>query len=242
MRPNEIMMLGRRKGIADVSPKLWLRASLGTNTTVDGSAITSWADQSTNAFASFTTGTASPTYKASGINSLPSIQFAAASTQNLVSAGLMTSISTTTTDIFFAVCQVTSISTNSANTFSNVAVICDGNNNYRGIYLKSGGPTACGYVFDSADRHADGTIALATPMLIQSRHVGGNVYVQINNGTETSSVGGSLGVGNKALQIGRGAGGYLNGFISEIVVVNADLSNLNLQIIRQTLRARYALW
>jgi hypothetical protein len=55
---------------------LWLKADAGTSTTTDGSAISSWSDQSGNSINVLqSTSAQQPTYKASLMNGMPAIEF-----------------------------------------------------------------------------------------------------------------------------------------------------------------------
>ncbi len=57
--------------------QLWLKAEIGTNTTVDGSDVTSWADQSINGYSANAdaNSTDDPTFRRSAINFNPGIDF-----------------------------------------------------------------------------------------------------------------------------------------------------------------------
>lgn len=64
--------------------KLWLKANAGTGQTVDGTAVTTWTDQSGSSNnAVQATGSKQPLYKVNQINNLPAVQFAASTAQTM---------------------------------------------------------------------------------------------------------------------------------------------------------------
>jgi len=204
---------------------LRLRADLGI--TLNGATVSAWANQGT-AGGSFTQGTASdqPTYVASALNGKPGVLFDGTN-DFLTNASALSTWITASSYTAFVVFSATSITTNDASSFNNSPLLADSGGNW-GQHLKSTGPTVLAFHWAGSDKHADNTIATATPYAFMHRYDGTDIVGRLGLGTRVSVA--ATGIGSLAgnLRIGRtwtGAAAFLNGYIHEAIVYSDAKSN-----------------
>lgn len=78
---------------------------------------------------------------------------------------------------------------------------------------------------DGTGDTASTAISVSTVYVAQTRHESGNIYVKVNNGTETSAVSGNTATLTNVLRVGGGSASlYHGGKIAEILVFNAALT------------------
>lgn len=227
----------------------WLRGDLGTSTTVNGAAVSSWTDQIGSIALTQGTGAQQPLYVTSSINSKPALSFTNAANKLLASAssfGLLTG--SNQTYCYWVVLVVDSIATDNADAvaYSNVGVFNDGNNNYQGMYLKSTGPTVQSYFYRaSAATASTTTSALGTAFFFRGRHVNtgsdltSTVHARVNRGTEVTTIAGASAGGGGTIQVGAGAGGSITGRIAEIFVLPRTATATEFTLADQYLHSRY---
>lgn len=222
---------------------MWLNPATSSSTTTNGAAVSTYTDKIFGDYSFTSSGSNRPTYSATGLNGHPGLLFTAASSQKMTDTGTRRNWSSP--GVIFVVMSIVSVSSNSGASYANVGVVADGDNGYQGIFLRSSGPTILSYWWDGSDKHADTTFTLGTPFLYTYTVTGvpsGVITAQVNNGTIVST----SGIGNRVsftapVQMGHGAGGYLNGTIGDVMMLNQyDVNDVG--DIQQYLRAKYGLW
>lgn len=110
-------------------------------------------------------------------------------------------------------------STNHANPWENTGILID-SYGYFGLYLKNG--FLLGYNWDSNSDTISIALSTSTAYVVRFRHSGGNIYMSINGGSESSVASGDTGdiisgyvrIGNNYLNR------FFNGQIGRIVIAN----------------------
>ena len=126
--------------------KLWLHPPKSANITSEGAHVSIFRDLSPHGILPFvqSTDTKRPHYRLNGINGQPALEFIAANQMQLDSASLLKQdLITANEDVWLIVIQPVSIATDLAasDVFNNVKVIGDVSGGYRGLFLRSTGPT-----------------------------------------------------------------------------------------------------
>lgn len=119
---------------------------------------------------------------------------------------------------------VEAFGTNAASSFDNDCVIGDGSQ-FFGLHLKTN--LAVAYNWDGSDDHVDLAIAVNTSYVAMVRHNGTNLFLSINNGTESSTASGATTTTTGQIILGRnvpGGSAFFNGRIGEVAMYNVDLA------------------
>lgn len=227
------------------SATLWIDPDKAVDTPTNNSSITYLANLIGTGVGFSGSGSNRPIYKTNQINGLGVMEFTAASSQKLTSGYSLGDFISATKDVIFMVLNPSSISTDSATSYSNVGALVDANNGYRGIYLRSS-LKVVSEVYDAGDWKTEPSFsALSTPFLVTAYHDGTTHKASVNGGTWSSTavigdgtIDGALGGG--AWKIGEGQGGYFNGQIGEIVVLN-DVNLDTIYLIQEYLMERWGL-
>jgi hypothetical protein len=219
----------------DLSPLFWMDASAGV--TESGGAVSAWADQSGNGNDfSQATGSLQPTYDATGLNGLPTIDFA---NDELVSGTLSSPISNTT------IYCVWKMDTN----YNGGSIMgqTTGANNKRLFWYPS---TASIYLWDGGTNSGIFSVAddpLVSPEAFVIRcDSSGYGEGRVNNdafGTENNVQG--LTTSSLAMKIGnRGAGTarYLQGRISQLIVYPGEHTDTEVDSVMDYLNGIYSIW
>ncbi|MCD6066679.1 MAG: hypothetical protein K0S33_1505 [Bacteroidetes bacterium] len=230
---------------------LWLKADAGTSTTTDGSAISSWNDQSGNSIhVSQSTSAQQPTYKATLMNGMPAVEFDNSTTagqNDLFTAPDNTLLDNTAGYTAFSVVRMKGLSGNAQCIFSKRTTIdtdeafmlffYTGNN----LYLDVDG---------LADRfNTSNTYTTNTNYLVGFNYDGSLASAQRSKITEGDSVRrisgeASVTVGDKPspLVIGATHSGDnrpFNGYISELILYRTALNQAQRTIVYNYLSAKY---
>lgn len=215
-----------------------LRAGIPGSVAGDTESVSLWEDYSGgNRGLTQATAAARPVLRTGIVQGKPVVRFDGV--DDLLLGTALSNYITNSARTMFAVFQASSISTNSANTYANDAVVGDAGG-FAGLHLKSGGPTAHAYNWDGTDDQVSVSIALSTPVLVMLRHEGGNLYVSKNGGAESSVASGNLTTLTGALIAGRaGAGTEFAGDIGEIALYNRALTAAEIARVTGYLRSRW---
>ena len=255
---NQMIRDGQARG--DLAPfdmralpnlKLWLHPPKSANVTTEDGHVSIFRDLSPNGILPFTQSTDNkrPRYRNSGINGHPALEFIAMNLMQLDSASLLKrDLITAFEDVWPIVIQPTSIATDlpAGSVFNKVKIIGDVGVGYRGLFLRSTGPTAQANLNDSAFKVAEATLpALGVPALVTMWHRAGTLYCQVNNGA-VASVAASAVAGSAtgaALRIGfaQAANSYYNGHLGDVVVFDAYDADV-VAAVQEELRRYYELW
>lgn len=194
----------------------------------NGDPITSWTDASGNGWAATNAGSPRP-IKITGPNSLPAAAFGG--THNLVHY-----IGNNTTPTIFAVVQMTNTMTGYRGIFQM------GDANASGSMMLANHSTALKWgVYTTAEQAASTQLTAAnTPMLltmVDNAASGGTFYTNgVANGTWTGDS-----IGSSEKRIGGSAAQLLQGYISEIIVYDSNLSTPNREAVEAYLMGKYGL-
>lgn len=116
---------------------------------------------------------------------------------------------------------IDTIGTDSSTPTSDQAILGDTSGGI-GIALRSTGPKAMAYGFDSNFDTAEATMpAVTNPVVLTWRHDGGNLYVSANGGTEVSVAHGNTFSLAFNFRLAFGFGGVMNGKIFEAAMWNS---------------------
>jgi hypothetical protein len=197
---------------------LWLRGDMGV--TLNGSTVSNWNDQSGtgNHFVQATSAV-QPLYVASGINSLPSLDFAAAD------ASVACTNSITMRTVFLVASYPSASFGNFATSVS--AGTSSGDYVFRGDNGTTNWRTSDG---TSGDRYRDGTLSNSAGTLSSTKHV----YMWVGTSTKTSS---AWRVGDDTSTGGR----EWDGQIAEVIGYSGLLSGAEEAAVELYLAARYGI-
>jgi hypothetical protein len=204
---------------------LWLDPDRAVDTPIDNTPVSYLCNLAAKGNGFSATGSNRPVYKTNQINGHGVLEFTAASSQKLTSTYTIGDIITAAKDAMFLILNPSSISSDSATSYSNVGTLVDANNGYRGIYLRSS-LKVVSEIYDAGDWKVEQSFSgLSTPFLVTVYHDGTTQKVSVNGGAwATAAV---IGDGNNdgalagsSWQIGQGAGGYFNGQMGEIITLN----------------------
>ncbi len=221
----------------DLSPLFWMDASAGV--TESGGAVSAWADQSGNGNDfSQATGSLQPTYDATGLNGLPTIDFA---NDELVSGTLSSSISNTT---IYCVWKM-----DTDYNGGSIMGQTTGANNKRLFWYS---PEESIYLWDggTADQ-IRATSATYDPLVSPEAFVirsDGSGFGEGRVNNESFGVEGnvtSLTTSDAAIKIGdRGAGTArrLQGRISQLIVYPGEHTNTQVDSVMNYLNGIYSIW
>lgn len=227
-----------RAAVKALGPTLFLDADLITGS--DGDAIKTWPDDSGNG-RNFTQSTASykPLLKkaANGINGHNVVRFDGTD-DVLASAVNASAIITASADTFWVVFKIFAITTNSSTTYYNDTAINFSQS--RGLVFRTS-LGAIGYVYTGVYANTNKAVSTSTPYIARSRHSGGNVYLNLNGGSEGSTSAGNVsGLSSPASLASDSTIIYTQIDIAEVIVFNSALSAENIAIVDAYLKAKYA--
>lgn len=230
---NEVLLIDA----ADVLPsaiaglQVWLEADTGV--ALSGATVTSWTDQSSNAYV-LTPPIASPTFSAlGGPNSKPTIQFSAASTQSLLNFGITPALPTTGQTIFTV--QKSNSATPSANgatvdVCQTLAILLTGTNTRAGLF------GATNFIQDANNSITTNWEAFRLTCIngAQTLFING---VSIGTDTQNESNGSWLSVGYSRTYSTH----WFDGSITAILVWNRVLTGPEITKVQSYLAHKYAL-
>lgn len=230
----------------ETSLSLWLDASVIPDL-VDGDAVTEWDDLSITG-AIFTSPGAAPKYRTNVKNGLPCVVFDAASLQHLLGDIELGDI---ITDAAFTLFVVMCVDT--YNSTSTLPQSCEGpiigydvSGGLRwGVTLRATGPQIKGTNYDGTrDTAAMTGPAAGTWVIAELRHSGGNIYISINGGTETSAASGNATNLADFVYLGKTPSipKYFSGKIAEIINAPSALSSGDRATIRDYLNKKWAIY
>ncbi len=245
--------------------QLWLDAEQGTNTTVFGDDVTSWADRSTNFYSanSDVNSTDDPTYEENAINYHPGISFDGSFT-DIYSDGLHLGSDYIYSDnggmqIFSVVEHAPT-----GNSFANIYDFGHGSNeviglNWTHIYSKNQTPTSHGGA-DEFFFHHTGPLAtlvgleidfetdqtlLKNGSALQTTAIPGLTQITANEIAEVDTFGnvaaGPVTIGRQASSFALSQSRIFNGAISEVLVYNDTLSQSDQEKVNSYLAVKYGL-
>lgn len=221
------------------SLKLWLNASVGTNTTTNGAGVTSWNDLS--GYGNNLTATTPPTYLASYLNGQPAISFNG-STQFMQNVSMASSAGSTP-ELFI----VTRINTYTA---QGILFGTPDNGYHVGTYLAGSG--------NIGHNTSGGAVLISTPFAIGSSQIVRSYY-GMNQGSNVSQLqvsGGTLNnftlvsANYNATQINKinlgayspaGSSHFQHADVAEVIVFDAALKSASRNIITNYLSSKYAI-
>jgi len=134
--------------------------------------------------------------------------------------------------------KIFAITTNSSTTYYNDTAINFSQS--RGlVFHKSLG--AIGYVYTGVYAGTNKAVSTSTPYIARSRHSGGNVYLNLNGGSEGSTPAGNVSdLSSPASLASDLTTIYTQIDIAEVIVFNSALSAENIAIVDAYLKAKYA--
>jgi hypothetical protein len=99
-----------------------------------------------------------------------------------------------------------------------------------GVHLRTNGGvhTVEAYNWDTNSDVVTKTISLDTDYVVMVRHESGNLYISINNGSESSVASGDTGDLTNVVNIAKGVSTWFNGKIGEFILYDAALSGADL--------------
>ena len=125
--------------------------------------------------------------------------------------------------------RVTGDCSDNANMWENDAIWCD-SGGYIGLHCKTSGGVTTLYIYNY-DSNADSVgiaISQNTDYVVMARHESGNIYISINNGSESSVASGNTGAVSSPLRVGIGTSAkYMPVRIGEIAIYNTALTGAN---------------
>lgn len=128
--------------------------------------------------------------------------------------------SSTAKCVIFAV-RVRSAVTNAGAPYNSNAIVADGAG-YWGVYVRddpgSAGAFLQGYNYDGSVDKVEVAVSYDTDYIVVFRHVSGNMYLSVNNGTEVATATGTTVDTSGQILLGQGYGGVrFDGYIGEII-------------------------
>jgi hypothetical protein len=238
---------------ASDTDRLWTNAAFSIHPT-DGQEIYAWDDEADEFDSAFFdqvgAGGIVPVYRAAAFNGLGCLDFDGTNdylslfddtgTTEHTIGGVITSTAYT---VFISV-MMEGDAPNSSDTFGNDLIIGD-RNAFFGLYVKTnaGVNTLMAYNWDGSDDHADVTISQNTAYVAMFRHESGNLYLSVNQGSESSTASGTTTDTVGTLRLGATGvpppTNFFNGKIGEILMYNTALSGSNLTDTYQYLMDRW---
>ena len=210
---------------------LWLRGDMGI--TLNGATVSAWADQSGSGNdVSQATAANQPTFRASGINGQPDLDFDGG--DSLVSAAALSAFFGAQAKSLYLVTSIDTIA-GDRNLFGD---------NAGGFFFARSSAVADrldlfnwdGAAYDIATQSA----AADTKYIVHARHDTSNIYLSLNGGTENTVASGATTNLTFAMTLGRGTGGLLDGKIAEVVAYNRALNASERALMLDYLKARYS--
>ena len=199
--------------------RAWYDPSDSSTITLVSSAVSQMTDKSGNNF-TMTQATAGSRPTITTINGKNALSFAQFASQSLATTGTVSTMLSASAYTVFAVINATTITSNAA-TANNAA--WGDVNGVTGLYLKSGGPLALAY--NNANQVST-SITVGTPYVIVIQHGGGNISIETDTNTFTSTASGNVSPTGGAMQLGRGFGAapYFIGALGEVLMYNTALT------------------
>lgn len=205
---------------ADVDTYLWTSTAESAHPG-NGGVIRRWTNAINTAHKfDGSTDAASPTYRTptAGALLLPNADFNDADSERVVTSTLLsTYIANNAFDMLIAF-ETDAAGTNNANSYDNTMMFAD-LGGYMGLGLKS--TNLLGFNYDGSDDPLTIAISTGTAYVARFRHNGGNIYLSINGGAESSVASGNTQVIANAVNVGRSyTTHFFNGKIGRIVIAN----------------------
>jgi hypothetical protein len=223
---------------------LWLKSDTGV--TVDGSSVTEWLDQSGNGNDATASGSESPSYNATGINGLPSIDFNGE--DQMVTIASSSSLNITASSVFMVMKR------DGDGVSNDVILMKNGDTAYDdgafGIVLFS---SATNWAFGInegggwSDYNTSFDVSNNNPHIIGFRVNNLYSYPHQDNQVGSDFGGKIITITDGTLQIGGynasfGASEYFYGKIAEVIIYNRFVSDLEKQSIMLYLNAKYSVY
>lgn len=146
----------------------------------------------------------------------------------LQQANTLPSVLSVSDGLVIVVCQVNSITTDASGSPYNNQPVFGDNGGYVGAGLRSTGPNVEAFSFNgfSVDKVTTG-FSTGSVHVVMWRHTGGNLYVSVDGGTESSIASGNTSnYTGIAMRLGRSVGGqFVDIKIAEIVTWNGTMPN-----------------
>ncbi len=177
---------------------------LGPLKTTSGGFITRLYDQTGNARDLVTQSAGrDPASTTAGPNSISCADFDGSNDVLTADGGIgLSHFITASTGYMIASIYIDSFPTNSASSWSNSIILGDGGSGFARMTVRSGN-IYYAFNWDGNEDHADGTVNIATPYVVEWRHEGGILYERVNGTNEHSvSSGNTSNIGSGALKMG----------------------------------------
>lgn len=178
-----------------------------------------------------------PLYITNNLNGKPIARFDGVDNRLFLSGGAISSYISASAGTMFAVFKAVAITTNNATPELNDCVWSDVLG-YTGTHLKSV-PEVVAYNYDTNADTIAVSIATGTWYIVKWRHSGGNLYISVNGGSETSVTSGNTGGLTGTFQIAMSQGIYSQIDFAEIVAYNTSITA---DTTRDYLNGKYAVY
>lgn len=213
---------------ASDNDKLWTGSPAGTGANpTDGQSVQSWNDEDAGS-EEFQETTNPPIWRSNGINMLGAVDFDG--TNDIFTstgASLLSDVVSASAFTVFVSFYLEGAAENQASVWNNVGLISD-LGDFWGLHLKTvaGVHSVHAYNWDGAAASTSKTISLNTPYVAMMRHEGGNLYLSVNQGIESSVASGVTSTLTNAVRPATPSSGsvFYNGRIGEILCYNVALT------------------
>lgn len=179
------------------------------------------------------------TFKASAISGEPALE--GGGTHNLSSSGTMADIINADEFHVMAVIRIDTSTLDSGSLWNNHNIVCDGGA-YWSLLVRddSGSPKIYGYLYDTGAKSVSLPITVGDVLVVSWRCTGGNMYLSLNGGSESSVACGNIGALTANFQLAaRGSAYGIDGLIAEVLVWDVSLSTVDRDANITTLKTKY---
>jgi len=224
---------------ASDSAKLYTDTGCSTPVASDADSVKCWKDKSSNAY-NLTEATNPPIVKNAIQNSKNVVRFdgtndrldTATTINNIVGAATMSA---------WYVVQVKSYGSNNADGYANEPIFCEKTGGNMSLYLKSTTPVI-GYENYGTGQRITKATTTNTWYIVHMRHESGNIYISINDGSESSIASGNFAGVPAALRLGCNydASQCAEIDIGEAVMYNTAVGSSDRTSIQTYLNGRWA--
>lgn len=179
-----------------------------------------------------------PLYITNNLNGKPIARFDGVDDRLFLSGGALSSYLSASAGTVYAVFKAVAITTNNTiNTYLNDCVWSDVSG-YAGLFLRTT-PQVAAYNWDVNDDDVSESISTGTWYIVKWRHAGGNLFISVNGGSETSIASGNTGDLTSTFQIGFSNGIYSEIDLAEIIAYNTSITT---DTSRDYLNGKYAVY
>lgn len=210
---------------ASDNDKLWdaIPAGSGSNPT-DGGNVKSWDDEDAGN-EEFQEATSFPVWRSSGINGLGAVDGVSNKMDGTGSGSTLSNVITVSAHTAFVSFYMEAAATDEANISQNPVLVQDTFTRF-GIYAKTvtGVHSVYGLGYDGAYKDVAKTFSLNTPYVVMTRHDAGNLYISLNQGSESSVALGDADILSGVLRIFYSGVQAFNGRLGELLIYNTVLT------------------